>query len=121
MSYLKLAKEAEARLRATTPGYEYDERHEGTRPVSLADEYGLVLRRLFALVAAGAEAPPDDCQGALQAEIRLVDELGPDRARELRHAEARQWWAVVKACPYCGEPGTFHDPAETDGRQGGPR
>jgi hypothetical protein len=109
MSYLKLAKEAEARRRATTPGYEYDERHEGTPPASLADEYGRVLRRLFALVAVGAEAPLDECQAALQEEIRLVDELGPERATRLRQAEARQWWALVKACPYCGERGTFHD------------
>jgi hypothetical protein len=121
MSYLKLAKEAEARLRAATPGYEYDERHEEIPPVSLADEYGRVLRRLFALVAAGADASPGDCQAALQEEIRLVDELGPDRAADLRHAEAWQWWTLNRACPYCGEAGTFHDPAAADERQGSPR
>jgi uncharacterized membrane protein YccC len=109
MSYLKLAKEAEARRRATTTGYEYDERHEGTPPSDLADAYRHVLRRLFALVAAGAAAPLDDCQAALQEEIRLLDDLGPERAAQLRQAEARQWWALVKACPYCGERGTFHD------------
>ena len=121
MSYLRLAKEAEARLRAATLGYESDEVNEGTTAPSLVDEYRQVIRQLFTLVAAGADAPAQAGQFALQKVIRLVDDLGPERAAALRQAEARQWWAVVQACPYCGEPETFHDPTDADGRHGGPQ
>jgi hypothetical protein len=99
------------RERQPRPGYEFNER---TGPADLTAANRQILRRLFALVAEAGEAAPDACHVALQEELRLIDDLGPALAAQLRRGEARRWRAAVGACPYCGEAGTFHDEGAHD-------
>jgi hypothetical protein len=52
-----------------------------------------------------ADADPAECDRALAELAALTDDLGPARSDQLRHEEARHWWAESGCCPWCGQPG----------------
>jgi hypothetical protein len=91
MDYVRLADEAAARYRAEVA-------------------YREVCRRIFGLIAAGCAASLAECDAALADEVLLAAILGPTRAQELRHQEARTWYTTTGACPWCGAPEAYHDP-----------
>lgn len=78
---------------------------EGTH----AATYGALLRRMFAMIAAGPAPSPADCLAVDREAARLADELGPRLAGILRAGEARVWSDTHGACPYCATPGVLHD------------
>lgn len=78
-------------------------------PVDHEAEYRAVLARAFALIAAGPAADAQECRRVLAEEARLVDELGPRRADLIRAEAARAWHRETGRCPFCGQPGIFHE------------
>jgi len=94
--------------------------HAAPSPTALPNNaYRHVLRRTFGLLAAGPEAPIEECERFMREEARLADELGEGRARQIRRAEGQVWWQETGRCPYCGELGELHTPtSETAGAFG---
>ncbi len=72
--------------------------------------YRQVLRRWFELTAQGPTADPTEVARTYQDLLRLIDEVGEPRATQLRRQWAREWWRETGVCPFCGEPGPYHDP-----------
>jgi hypothetical protein len=107
--YLALLRQIEARLQAegkvpVSPG-------PVTLPATDAAEarYRTVARHVFYLARLGADAGSAECGRYVDELTALTDDLGPDRAGLIRHEEARSWWVETGCCPWCGEPGEYHE------------
>jgi hypothetical protein len=72
--------------------------------------YRAVARRVFYLAHLGPDTDPAEGDRLLGELAALTDDLGPARADAIRHEEARRWWAETGCCPWCGEPGAYHEP-----------
>ena len=65
-------------------------------------------------VAVGSDAEPEECKRALAETVKLVDEVGPERASRLRCEWAWAQWDETGVCPWCGERGPYHDPERSE-------
>jgi hypothetical protein len=74
--------------------------------------YRQALRRWFELTAQGPNANREEVARVYQDLLRLIDDGGEPRATELRRESAREWWEKAGLCPFCGEPGPYHDPGQ---------
>ena len=72
--------------------------------------YWEALGRWFELAAQGPTANQAEVARVYQELLRLIDEVGEQRATTLRRQWAREWWQETGLCPYCGERGLYHDP-----------
>ncbi len=72
--------------------------------------YREALRRWFELTAQGPTADRAEVTRLYQELLRLIDEVGEPTATTLRRQWAREWWQETSVCPFCGEPGPYHDP-----------
>ena len=84
----------------------------------LIADYREVLARLWLLNMPDECGPPrarqtdvDEARRLLAQQARLCDELGPGLASAVARQAARAWATAMRRCPWCGESGTFHDPA----------
>lgn len=73
-------------------------------------DYREALLRWWALVALGADSAVVEVQGIHQDIVRLLDEVGEPKATERRRAWELEWHRETGRCPFCGEPGAYHDP-----------
>lgn len=80
--------------------------------VAMEAAYRQTLRRWWALTTQGPEADRAEVARTYQELLKLTDEVGEPAATRLRRAWAREWWEETGVCPYCGESGPFHDPAQ---------
>lgn len=119
MSFLELAKQAEARLRAargTTPGYAInavDAVSSGppgvvSSPVDPVAAYRAALHEYWRLVALGPGVDRGTAIRAVNEVVRLVDDVGEPAATELRHPLETEWHRETGRCPRCGESGERH-------------
>jgi hypothetical protein len=141
MSFLELAKQAEARLckvqdgrRWANTGCERSERSPitlglaatsgATAPQSEAlaptpvPALRQALQQWYALTAreANGDVPTPAQARALLSEIRrLWDDVGPAFAEVVSRQEARAYFQETRRCPHCGERGVFHDPGRGSG------
>jgi hypothetical protein len=72
--------------------------------------YREALRRWWALAAQGTEADAVEMRQIYQEIVRLLDEVGEPTATERRRTWALEWHLETARCPFCGEPGAYHDP-----------
>jgi len=79
-------------------------------PAATAADYRQALQRWFELTAQGAAADLAEVRRVHQEILRLIDDVGEPRASALRRQWAREWWQETSLCPFCGEPGPYHDP-----------
>ncbi|MBI2218951.1 MAG: hypothetical protein HYU51_16825 [Candidatus Rokubacteria bacterium] len=111
MSYLDLAKQAEARLRAareTSPGYDINDiTTERLGPLAHVESYRATLREFWRLVALPA-VDPEAAIATHNEVIRLIDEVGEPRATRLRDRWEGEWHRETGRCPRCGERGERH-------------
>jgi hypothetical protein len=80
-------------------------------------EYREILTRLWLLNIPDESRPPharqtdvDDARRLLADQARLYDELRPVFASAVARQAARAWARAMGRCPWCGAPGTLHDP-----------
>lgn len=67
-------------------------------------QYHTVIVLIFGLIGRGADADPDQCTLALSEHGRLLDEIGPHRAEEIRALVAMKWRGENGSCPLCAGP-----------------
>lgn len=84
-----------------------------SRLVQVRLAYREALRRVWTLAAQGEHADPAACLAALDELARRLDDVGEPAATELRRRWAREWHRETGRCPTCGEPGPYHDPAQS--------
>ncbi len=80
----------------------------------------LVLRRWYEMTAREADGDlptPEEARALLSEIRRLWDDVGPAFAEAVAREAARQYYRQARRCPYCGEPGAFHQ-ADPDGGLG---
>jgi hypothetical protein len=76
---------------------------ETQRMLRLVAAYRAVLLRLFALAAEGGGADVEvRARAAVQEELRLHDDLGPELARLILSATEQEYTAATQSCAYCG-------------------
>ena len=130
MSYLEMAKQAEARLRAegrwsTSPDDRDEVRKEVIAPEQdtreptslheLIEKYREILSRRWMLnISPSHPVDREDASRLLAEQAWLCDEIGPEFAAAVSRPHARWWAKAMGRCPWCGEPDVFHDP-ETGG------
>lgn len=76
--------------------------------------YHAICARLWRLIADGATASRQEIRDALEAEREIAATAGEPVASDARHRQAREWHGRTGRCPWCGEVGPYHDPAEMD-------
>jgi hypothetical protein len=52
---------------------------------------------------------PAAAQWIRQEGLRLIDELGPQRAADLAEQHAREFYQATGLCPLCLQAGVYHD------------
>lgn len=72
--------------------------------------YRETLRRWWALTAQGPCADWDDLAQTYQELLRLLDEVGVPSGLQSARQWAREWHKETGVCPWCGEPGPYHEP-----------
>jgi hypothetical protein len=122
MSFLALAKQAEAQLRAangTAPSDAIDavdavnSRPPGVVPSSASGLAGVAmyqaaLHDFWRLVALGPGVERETAIGAAAKVTRLIDVVGEPAATDLRHRAEAEWYRETGRCPRCGERGERH-------------
>jgi cytochrome P450 len=112
VSYLQLAKEAEARLLRAAPQDEINEINERS-PLGRAErdrapgELRQAYRRWFSLTIAeadGRRVAPAEAQALYQQIVRLTDDAGPLFSDAILADEARLFRAATNRCGLCGGP-----------------
>jgi len=111
MSYLALAKQVEARLSGREPSLAapFAQDPKPTPVPALCQ----ALRAFFAMTAREVDGDlpaPEEAQALLSEIRRLWDDVGPAFAKVVSREEAWAYYRETRRCPYCGEPGVFHDP-----------
>ena len=74
-----------------------------------------LLRASFE-TAASREPRHDFAQVIAQEIARLADDCGPSLAARISGNAAWEWFREHRTCPWCGEPGVFHEPRREAGR-----
>lgn len=106
MSYLAIVKAAEVRLRA-------EREHATTPPVEVVEQ-SPTLARAYQAYWNTPESESTETFQAAYADIEKLERMAPPVIawRTLREA-ATAWHTETGVCPFCGEPGPLHLPAET--------
>jgi len=78
-----------------------DVKPELRRVLGLVAEYRAILLQIFTLAAAGATASRGEGRAAIETEIRLHDELGPELAKLILAAAEREYSESTGLCAYC--------------------
>jgi hypothetical protein len=119
MSFLELAKQADARLRTAkgaAPPYAVNAVNAVSGglhgvvppPVDNVTAYCAAMREFWRLVALGPAVDRGTAIKALNEVIRLVAEVGEPTATELRHRLEAEWHREAGRCARCGESGERH-------------
>jgi hypothetical protein len=122
MSFLELAKQAEAQLRAANGAAPNDaldavnavsSRTPGLVPSSASGLEGLAmyqaaLHDLWRLVASGQAVDRETAIDAAAKVTRFIDVVGEPAATELRHRWEAEWYRQTGRCPRCGDSGERH-------------
>jgi len=122
MSFLALAKQAEARLRAANgmaPSDAVDAVNAvSSRPPGVVSSsasgvadvatYQAALHDFWQLMALGLTVDRETAIGAAVKVTRLIDVVGEPEATELRHRWEAEWHRETGRCPRCGERGERH-------------
>lgn len=122
MSFLALAKQAEAQLRAangTAPSDTIDAVNalSSRPPGAVASSatggagvatYQAALHDFWRLVALGPAVDRETAIAAAAKVTRFIDVVGEPAATELRHRWEAEWYRETGRCPRCGERGERH-------------
>jgi hypothetical protein len=68
------------------------------------------LRAYYGLMGCEDPQPLQEARMLLSEIRRLWDDTGPAFAEVVESEEARAYYRETGCCPYCGEPGVFHNP-----------
>jgi hypothetical protein len=72
------------------------------------EEYRGLLQRAFARVASQKGLTPEESEGFMDEQTRLLDELGPALLATVFETTVETWRAVMGTCPWCGAQGDCH-------------
>jgi hypothetical protein len=119
VSFLELAKQAEARLRAQRGGRRDDAinavdavnrrpRDVASAPVDVFAAYRAALHEFWRLVALAPAVDPATAIRTLDKVARLIDVVGEPVATELRHRLEAEWHRDTGRCARCGDSGERH-------------
>jgi hypothetical protein len=101
LSYLAIAKAAEARLKA--------ERDPGAEGIDLPQELGPTLSGAYRRYWTLAESQPLEAFQAILTEIAAMESQGdPGQVIDILEAEARKFHGETGCCPHCRQMGPLH-------------